>query len=80
MKTDLVLTMDEYLAQCRIATKEVSPPSSDARHVLITTKHDIEFSTKAHGCRCDRWGHLRSDCIEHKPETRTASPDSRPAK
>jgi hypothetical protein len=54
MKTDVVLTMDEYLDQCCAFPKPVSPPAPDARHVPITAENDLESGTEAHGCRCDR--------------------------
>ena len=63
MKTDLVLTMDEYFDQCCIATKRVSPPAPGARHILITAKDDLHTGTEAHGCRCDRWGHPCPNCV-----------------
>src|SRR6266566_835159 len=56
MKTDVVLTMDEYFDQCCIATKRVSPPAPDARHILITAGDNLDSGAEAHGCRCDRWG------------------------
>jgi hypothetical protein len=57
MKTDVVLTMDEYLEQCCVTTKHVRPAAPDARHVPITAENELDLSTEAHGCRCDRWGH-----------------------
>jgi len=75
MKTDVVLTMDEYLDQCCVATKQVSPPAPDARHILITTREDLHTDKEAHGCRCDRWGHPCPGCLEREPQTRIAGPD-----
>ncbi len=49
MKTDLVLTMDEYFDQCCIATKRVSPPAPDARHILITAGDNLDSGAEAHG-------------------------------
>ena len=43
MKTDLVLTMDEYLNACCVASR-VKPPAKDARHVPITTENDADLS------------------------------------
>jgi len=63
MKTDLILTMDEYFDQCCIATKQVSPPAPNARHILITAHDDPHTGTEAHGCRCDRWGHPCPNCV-----------------
>ena len=56
MKTDLVLTMDEYLNACCVAPR-IKPPTKDARHVPITTENVVDLHPKEHGCRCDRWGH-----------------------
>jgi hypothetical protein len=50
MKTDVVLTMNEYLDQCCV-WKSVSPPASDARHVPITAQNDLDSGGEAHGCR-----------------------------
>jgi hypothetical protein len=55
MKTDRVLTMDEYLDACCVVPTSVNPPARDARHVPITVADDHDSDTKAHGCRCDRW-------------------------
>jgi hypothetical protein len=63
MKTDLVLTMDEYLKACCLSQHQVDPPAQDARHIPITTKHD-GGPAREHGCRCDRWGHPCPGCIE----------------
>jgi hypothetical protein len=64
MKTDVVLTMDEYLAQCCALPKPVSPPMSDARHVPITAENEPHLGTEADSCRCDRWGHPCPECVE----------------
>jgi hypothetical protein len=63
MKTDLVLTMDEYFDQCCTPTKRVNPPAPGARHILITAKDDLHTGMEAHGCRCDRWGHPCPNCV-----------------
>src|SRR6266513_623284 len=57
MKTDFVLTMDEYLDQCSALAKPVSPPARDARHAPITAEDDLDSGRGAYGCRCVRWGH-----------------------
>jgi hypothetical protein len=57
MKTDVVLTMDEYLDQCCGLAKPISPSARDARHVPITAENELGSGTEAHACRCDRWGH-----------------------
>jgi hypothetical protein len=69
MKTDLVLTIDEYLGECCVASKHVRPPVPDARHVAITTKNNVDSEAASPGCRCDSWGHPCSDCREHNLET-----------
>lgn len=64
MKTDLVLTMDEYLNACTVAPP-VKAPAKDARHIPITTERDANLHTKKHACRCDRWGHPCVDCNDN---------------
>lgn len=66
MKTDLVLTIGEYLALCCDVPKHVIPPASDARHIPITAESDIESNNDAHGCRRVRWGHPRPGCTDQK--------------
>jgi hypothetical protein len=56
MKTDVVLTMNEYLDQCWIPPKRVIPPARDARHVPITAENELDSGTEAHGCTCDSLG------------------------
>jgi len=68
MKTDVVLTMDEYLDQCCAPAKPVSPPARDARHVPITAENELNRGTEEHGFRCDRWGHLYPGCVKSRPE------------
>jgi hypothetical protein len=67
MKTDVVLTMNEYLNQCCV-WKSVSPPASDARQVPIIAQNDLDSGGEAHGCRCDRWGHPCSGYVESRHE------------
>jgi hypothetical protein len=69
MKTDAVLTMDKYFAQCCALPKPVRPPASDARHVPITAENEPDSGAEAHGCRCDRWGHPCSGCVNSPHET-----------
>jgi len=71
MKTDAVLTMDEYLDQRCALPKPVSPPVRDARHVPVTAENDLDSGTYAHACRCDRWGHLCPGCLEPEVQTPT---------
>ena len=56
MKTDTVLTTDEYFAACCAVPKHVNPPARNARHIPITGEEDIDLGNKKHGCRCNRWG------------------------
>jgi len=63
MKTDLVLTMDEYFDQCCIATKHVSRLAPDARHISIRPGDNRDLNAGEHGCRCDRWGHPCPNCV-----------------
>ena len=67
MKTDSVLTIDEYLARRLVASKHVSPPAASARHIPITA--DVKQGNEAHAGRCDRWGHPCPDCPSQKSET-----------
>lgn len=68
MKTDSVLTMDEYLANL-VVSKHVSPPTASARHVVISAQTDVDPHAATIGCRCDRWGHPCPDCPSQKSET-----------
>jgi len=43
MKTDLVLTMDEYLDQYCVIPKRLSPPARDARHISIKAEDQVEI-------------------------------------
>ena len=63
MKTDLVLTIDEYLDQRCVVAKRLSPPGRDARHISITADSSVEV----HSCRCDQWGHPRSGRLKSRP-------------
>jgi hypothetical protein len=64
MKTDLVLTMDEYL-NARCVAPRVRAPARDARHVPITKEDDVNPHPKKRGCRCDRWGHPCVECTNN---------------
>ena len=66
MKTDAVLTMNEYLHRCCAVWKPVTPPVSDARHIPIAAEGDLDLRNEAHGCRCDRWGHPCAERIESR--------------
>ena len=73
MKTDRVLTMDEFLRESCVAIRHMTPAASNARHIPIAAKNDLDSAAKPHGCRCDRWGHPCPDCLERKPQTGGAS-------
>lgn len=75
MKTDLVLTMGEYLAMCCDVPKQVNPPARDARHIPITTESDLKRNDEADRCRCDRWGHPCDGCTRHKQGQRASVQD-----
>ena len=64
MKTDTVLTMNEYFGACCIVPKHVNPPADNARHIPVTSEENIDRRNEDHGCRCDRWGHPCPDCLE----------------
>jgi hypothetical protein len=72
MKTDVVLTMNEYLDQCWVPPKPVSPPARDARHVPITAGNELDSGTEAHRCQCDRWGHPCPVKSRHEAEQNAA--------
>jgi hypothetical protein len=80
MKTDSVLTMDEYLAERLVASKHVSPPAASARHVAITAQTDVDPQAATIGRRCDRWGHPCPDCVERNVQPAAELPVSTRAK
>jgi hypothetical protein len=73
MKTDTILTMDEYFADSCIATKHVNPPANNARHIPITNEGDIGPRSEEHAYRCDRWGHPA--CLEERKPRLCAAAD-----
>ena len=66
MKTDLVLTMGEYLAMCCHIPKHVIPAPRNAHHIPITAKENIKLDNESGRSRCDRWEHPCSGCIDQK--------------
>jgi hypothetical protein len=80
MKTDVVLTMKEYLNGCCGAPHHIKAPAKDARHVPIAAEKDVHAGTKARNCTCDRWGHPCPDCDERKIQPKAELPISSPAK
>ena len=75
MKKDLVLTVDEYLGQCGVASKHVNPPAPGARHISITAGDAADSGTAAPSSQCDQWGHPCPVCLEHKLQTRVELPE-----
>ena len=73
MKTDVVLTMDEYLNMCCGVPKPVNPPADNARHIPITS--EVDARSEEPGCRCDRWGHPCPGRLEPEVQMRTTSYD-----
>ncbi len=71
MKTDTVLTMNEYFGACCVVPKHVNPPADNARHIPITS--EVDARSEEHGCRCDRWGH--PDCLEERKPRLCAAAD-----
>jgi hypothetical protein len=71
MKTDTVLTMNEYFSACCVVPKHVNPPADNARHIPITS--EVDARSEEHGCRCDRWGH--PDCLEERKPRLCAAAD-----
>ena len=72
MKTDTVLTTNEYFDACCGVPKQVDPPAADnARHIPITS--EVDARSEEHGCRCDRWGHPA--CLEERKPRLCAAAD-----
>jgi hypothetical protein len=71
MKTDTVLTMNEYFGACCVVPKHVNPPADNARHIPITS--EVDARSEEHGCRCDRWDH--PDCLEERKPRLCAAAD-----
>jgi hypothetical protein len=72
MKTDCVLTMDEYFNEICAVPKYVSRPASDARHIPITAECSPDLGTGeqlGHACRSDRWGHPCPGSVKSRHET-----------
>jgi hypothetical protein len=66
MRTDQVLTMEEFLHERCVAGIRVTPPIPGARHIPVTAEKDLNSALKPNGCQCDRWGHPCPDCLERK--------------
>jgi len=69
MKTDLVLTMDEYVNKTCFVPKRISPPARTARHIPISAEDHWRSDKGSHTSRCDRWGHPCPGSFERKPQT-----------
>ena len=57
MKTDRVLTVDEYLNERGMVPTRVEPAGCDTRQIPIAEDKDVDFQRDARSCDCDRWGH-----------------------
>jgi len=66
MKTDTVLTMNEYFGACCVVPKHMNPPADSARHIPVTGEDDIDPRNEELDYRCNRWGHPCPDC-KRKP-------------
>ena len=80
MKTDRVLTMDEYLNEWGMVPTRVEPAACDARHIPIAEGKDVDFKRNARSCNCDRWGHPCAGCLDRKNQTKAETPVSSPVK
>ena len=75
MKTDVVLTMDEYFKASCSPRHNVNPLADNARHIPVTGEENIDRRSEEHGCRCDRWGHPRPGCLEERKPKLCAAAD-----
>jgi len=71
MKTDTVLTINEYFDACCGVPKHVDSLADNARHIPITS--EVDARSEEHGCRCDRWGHPA--CLEERKPRLCAAAD-----
>ena len=71
MKTDTVLTMNEYFDACCGVPKHAHLPADNARHIPITS--EVDAQSEEHGCRCDRRGHPA--CLEERKPRLCAAAD-----
>ena len=76
MKTDKILTMNEYFDACCGVPKHVDPPADNAGHIPITSEGDIDLGSGGHGCRCDRWGYPSPGCPEERKPDSALRPTS----
>ena len=75
MKTDTVLTMNEYFDACCGVPKHVDPPTDNAGHIPVTSEENIDRQSEEHVCRCDRWGNPCPDCLEERKPGLCAAAD-----
>ena len=80
MKTDVVLTMDEFLNACCAVPHHIKPPADGVRHVPIAEQKDVHIGNNGHSCNCDRWGHPCANCVEPKIQPRSELPAFLPVK
>jgi hypothetical protein len=74
MKTDRVLTMDEYLNERGMVPTRVEPAGCDTRHIPIAEDKDVDFQRNARSCNCDRWGHPCPGHVNGNAATKAARP------
>jgi hypothetical protein len=71
MKTDTVLTMNEYFDACCGVPKHAHLTADKARHIPITS--EVDARSDEHGYRCDRRGHPA--CLEERKPRLCAAAD-----
>jgi len=66
MKTDSLLTVEQYLDKCRLVPTLAKSPARNARHVLVEPTSDVDLAIEPQARTCDRWGHPYDDCVDTK--------------
>jgi hypothetical protein len=74
MKTDSLLTMEQYLDECRLVPTLAKSPARNARHVLVEPARDVDLAIEPQACTCDRWGHPCDDFVDTKLSNRSPRP------
>ena len=80
MKTDRVLTTDEFFNEWATVPLHVDLPTCDARHIPIAEEKDADLRRNSRSCNCDRWGHPCPSCAEPKIQPPLGLPSSLPVK
>jgi hypothetical protein len=75
MKTDRVLTIDEYLNEICVLPKQINPPTPEARHISVAVEENPHVDATEHDRRCNRWGHPCEGCQVDTVQTPGGSPD-----